>query len=104
FYRGTQSFGGLWNGVVVGSDDPILTAWQTPVIRVTSIGGSNTLEFRPTDQTGSYGALIDNLSITTVSAGVTDTAIVLPTLAGKVTFGDITDNSEQHTLAINDVP
>jgi VCBS repeat-containing protein len=99
----TQSFDVLWNGTTVGSFDPS-GSWTTPVLQVTSQAGTNTLTFRPTDQQGSYGAIMDNLSITTVADGVENTPVRLPSLAGAAVFGDTTDGSESHMLVIGSIP
>ncbi|WP_280155226.1 VCBS domain-containing protein [Piscinibacter sp. XHJ-5] len=102
--KNTQSFDVLWNGTVVGSFNPSASSWSTPVLQVTSVAGSNTLRLRPTDQTGSFGALIDNLSVTTIADGSENTAVRLPSLAGSAVFGDMADNSEVHTLRVSTIP
>jgi VCBS repeat-containing protein len=98
-----QSFDVLWNGAVVGSFDPGWS-WATPVLQVTSQVGTNTLTFRPTDQVGSHGAIIDNLSVSTVADGVENNPVHLPSLVGLATFGDGSDGSESHVLTIGSIP
>jgi len=103
--RTNDAFDVLWNGVNVGTFNPGNAAWLSPVLNVTSIAGTNTLRFVPVDQTGSAGAIVDNLSIRASFAyGLEDTAISLPSLVGAATFGDVADNSEQHTLSITSIP
>ncbi|TAK90060.1 MAG: type I secretion C-terminal target domain-containing protein, partial [Burkholderiaceae bacterium] len=102
--RDLQSFSVVWNGAPIAAYDTSAAAWVSPVLTVTSVAGINTLRFVPTDQTGSIGSIIDNVSIKTIADGLEDTPINLPSLAGHAVFGDIPDNSEQHTLSLTGIP
>lgn len=53
----------LWNNVVVASLSPTLQAMQPYSLNVVSIGGANTLSFRGTGTSDSYGALIDKVVV-----------------------------------------
>ncbi|MEC7289706.1 MAG: DUF642 domain-containing protein, partial [Pseudomonadota bacterium] len=69
---GSQGIEVVWNGDVVATVTPGSTAWEQISVTVTGTGGSDTLTLRePGDGTENdeYGALIDNVSLTSDNTG-----------------------------------
>lgn len=61
-----------WNGVKVGSVDPMSTAWSRAEFKVVGTGGLDRIEFREQSDgkdNDSYGGLIDNASLVASSDG-----------------------------------
>ncbi|MES0882123.1 cadherin domain-containing protein [Roseibium sp. SCP14] len=89
-----------WNGELVSTFDPETGDWSTFDFQVVGTGGSDVLEIRETSEDNdSYGALLDNVSLTevplTISEGVPGAVV------GTVTTTDA-DATDSHTYMVSD--
>lgn len=101
-----QSFQVFWNGVAVGNAvyDPVATQWTTEILQVTSVAGDNVLSFHPTDLDGTYGAILDNISVSTVGDAAVDRVADIALPPHFANFTDNVDHSETHTVSLSGVP
>lgn len=89
-----------WNDDLITRFDPETGDWEAIDLQVVGTGGNDVLEFRETaDDNDSYGALLDNVSLTeiplTIAEGVTGAVV------GSVSTTDA-DVSDKHTYTVSD--
>lgn len=96
---GTDTVEVYWNGQLVGELDPQSSDWETFQLQVVG-SGQDTLELRePESQNDSYGALVDNITLTETQLSVaenTEGAIV-----GYLSFTD-PDANDIHRFEVSD--
>jgi hypothetical protein len=66
---GSGTFGVLWNGALLQSFGPTAPAAQLQTLSVIAIAGTNTLSFFGTGTSDSFGAIIDDVQLTSVPDG-----------------------------------
>jgi len=71
----TNKFDVLWNGNVIGSITPDSTHFSSANYTVSGLSGVNTLAFRGTGTSDSYGGMIDNVSVQAVPEPTTMAAL-----------------------------
>ncbi|WP_170418581.1 PA14 domain-containing protein, partial [Ruegeria atlantica] len=96
---GTDTVEVYWNGNLVAELDPQSADWETFQMQVIGTG-QDTLELRePEDENDSYGALVDNITLTAAQQTVAEN--VDGAVVGQLSFDD-PDQSDTHRFEISD--
>ncbi len=96
---GTDTVEVYWNGNLVAELDSQSSDWETFQLQVVGTG-QDTLELRePEVQNDSYGALIDNITLTAAMQTVAEN--VTGAVVGKISFDD-PDQGDTHRFEVSD--
>lgn len=96
---GTDTVEVLWNGNLIAELDPQSADWETFQLQVVGTG-QDTLELRePEGQNDTYGALVDNITLTSAEQTVAEN--VDGAVVGQLSFDD-PDQHDTHRFEISD--
>lgn len=96
---GTDTVEVYWNGNLVAELDPQSAEWETYQIQVVGTG-KDRLELRePDGQNDSYGALVDNITLTEAELTVAEN--VAGAVIGQISFAD-PDHGDTHSFEVSD--